>query len=75
MMDRRAFISILGGSVLAAPLVAEAQPTTKIARIGVLVPVEPESPTEPNIAAFREGLRSLGYVEGQNVAIDYRYAR
>jgi putative ABC transport system substrate-binding protein len=74
-MERRAFITLVGGSIVAGPLVAEAQPTTKIPRIGVLVPVEPESPTEPNIAAFREGLRSLGYVEGQNVAIDYRYAR
>ena len=43
-------------------------------RLGVIVPVEPESLTEPNIAAFHQGLRNLGYVEGENIAIDYRYA-
>ena len=73
-MDRRAFITVLGGSVVAAPLAAEAQQAVRVPRIGVIVPAEPESPTEPNIAAFRQGLRSLGYVEGQNVAINYRYA-
>ena len=36
--------------------------------------MEPASPTEPNVAAFRQGMRSLGYFQGQNVAIDYRYA-
>jgi putative ABC transport system substrate-binding protein len=43
-------------------------------RIGVLLPAEPASPTEPNASAFRQGLRDLGYVEGQNIAIAYRYA-
>jgi putative tryptophan/tyrosine transport system substrate-binding protein len=57
-----------------APLAAEAQKPGKIPRVGVIVPVEPESPTEPNVAAFRQGLRSLGYVEGQNIIVEYRYA-
>ena len=73
-MDRRAFISTLAGGLLAAPLAAEAQQAGKVWRIGVLVPVEPESPTEPNVAAFRQGLHDLGYVEGQNIAVEYRYA-
>jgi len=60
--------------LLAAPLVAEAQREGTIPRIGVLVPVEPASPTEPIIGGFREALRDLGYVDGQNVAVEYLYA-
>jgi putative ABC transport system substrate-binding protein len=74
MMDRRAFISTLAGGLLAAPLAAEAQPAGKMPRIGVLLPAEPASPTEPNASAFRQGLRDLGYVEGQSIAVEYRYA-
>jgi putative ABC transport system substrate-binding protein len=74
MMDRRRFLLASLAGALTPSLTAEAQHTGKIPRIGVIVPVEPASPTEPNIAAFREGLRRLGYVEGQNVAVEYRYA-
>ncbi len=73
MMERRTFLVMISGGLLAAPLAADAQ-TGKVPRIGVIVPVEPASPTEPNIAAFRQALRDLGYVDGQNVAVDYRYA-
>jgi len=71
-MDRRAFISMVGGSILVAPLAGEAQQAAKIPRIGYL---------EPNLAgsrhlqeAFSQGLRALGYVEGRNVIIEYRDA-
>jgi putative ABC transport system substrate-binding protein len=74
-MDRRTFLGTLAGGLLAAPLAAEAQQARKMPRIGVIVPVEPASSTEPNVAAFRQGMRSLGYVEGQNIAVEYRYAR
>jgi len=74
VMDRRAFIGTVAGGLLAAPLVAEAQSPGRMPRIGVLLPAEPASPTEPNASAFRQGLRELGYVEGQNIAIEYRYA-
>jgi putative ABC transport system substrate-binding protein len=60
---------ILG--MLAAPLAAKAQPARKIPRIGVL---SPASPPHPSIDAFRQGLRDLGYVEGQTVLLEYRYA-
>jgi putative ABC transport system substrate-binding protein len=56
------------------PPLAEAQPPGKVPRVGVIVPVEPASPTEPNVVAFRQALRSLGYAEGQNIAVEYRYA-
>jgi putative ABC transport system substrate-binding protein len=73
MMKRRTFLCGLTLGTLAAPLAAKAQ-TGKVPRIGVIVPNEPESPTEPNIAAFRQGLRRFGYVEAQNIAVEYRYA-
>ena len=57
-----------------APLAVEAQQAGRMPRIGVVFPAEPASPTEPSGAAFRQGLRDLGYVEGQNVAVEYRYA-
>jgi putative ABC transport system substrate-binding protein len=74
VIDRRRFIGSLALGLLAAPLVAKAQPAGKVPRIGVLVVSEPASPTEPHVTAFRQGLREVGYVEGQNVAVEYRYA-
>ena len=60
-------------SMLVAPLTAEAQQATKVHRIGRLYPGSPTEPN-PNLEAFRQGLRDLGYVEGQNLVIEYRYA-
>jgi ABC-type uncharacterized transport system substrate-binding protein len=71
-VHRRAFLTALGGSVLAAPLAAEAQPAAKVARIGYLGPNLAASPHLPE--AFRHGLRDLGYVEGRTVVIEYRDA-
>jgi ABC-type uncharacterized transport system substrate-binding protein len=65
---------VLALSLFLAPLAAGAQPPGKAPRIGVLFPAEPASPTEPHAAAFRQGLRDLGYVEGQNITVEYRYA-
>jgi len=69
---RREFIGTLAGGLLAAPLAAEAQQATKVARIGYLG----NSPTGfPHLReAFLQGLHDLGYVEGRNVVIEYRYA-
>jgi putative ABC transport system substrate-binding protein len=74
VIDRRTFLAGTGAALLAAPLAAEAQPAGKVPRIGVLVVSEPVSPTDPNVGAFRQGLRELGYLEGQNIAVEYRYA-
>jgi hypothetical protein len=61
------FLVTLTLSLLAAPLAAGAQPAGKVWRIGVLTGgVDPESPRG---ASFRQGLRELGYVEGQNIAM------
>jgi len=60
-------------AILAAPLAADAQQQAKVARIGVLG--EPTASTyATRIEAFKQGLRELGYVEGQNIAIEYRWA-
>ena len=70
-MNRRAFVTGLG-AVLAAPLAAEAQQAKKIRRLGVLIAGSPETTTS-EVEAFRQGLRDFGYVDGQNLAIEYRY--
>jgi putative ABC transport system substrate-binding protein len=73
MMDRRAFISGITLAVLAAPLAAGAQQPAKGFRIGILSYLPP---TNPLGSRFRdvllEGLRDLGYVEGQNIVIEWR---
>jgi ABC-type uncharacterized transport system substrate-binding protein len=62
----------LAVSLILAPLTAEAQPG-KVPRIGVLSAVTPEV-SAPRDDRFREGLRNFGYVEGRNIAIEWRYA-
>jgi ABC-type uncharacterized transport system substrate-binding protein len=71
-VDRRAFIAGTLG-LLAAPLAAEAQPAGKVYRIGFLGGTSRTANADLT-NAFSQGLRELGYVEGQNVAIEYRYA-
>src|SRR5438045_2735579 len=72
MMERRIFIAS-ALAFLAAPLVADAQQMGKVARIGVLLP-QSASLSGSNIAALREGLHQLGYIEGQSIIIEYRFA-
>ena len=68
-MDRRAFIGTLAGGLLAAPLAADAQPAGKTARIGVI-----GNAPLPVYEAFPRSLRDLGWIEGRNIAIEYRWA-
>jgi len=68
------FIVTLTLSLLAAPLVAEAQQSTKVYRIGWLHPGLSRPEPHPSLEAFRQGLREFGYVEGQNLVIEYRFA-
>ena len=72
-MDRRAFIVALAGGLLAAPLVAEAQQPGKVPRIGLLNVAASDSASAARWKAFRERLRELGYVEGQNVIFESRW--
>ncbi len=69
-MKRREFIQLLVGAAAAWPLVARAQQMGKVPRIGVL---NPGSSDTPAATSFYEGLKNLGYVEGQNIAIERRY--
>jgi len=61
-------------SLLAAPLAAQAQPVTKIPRVGVLWPGSPPTGAAPSFEAFRHELHERGYVEGQNIALVWRSA-
>ena len=70
-IPRRAFMAVIAGGLLAAPRAPEAQPAT-IRRIGVLSPASP-GPSSL-LGAFQQGLRELGYVEGQNIRLEYRFA-
>jgi putative ABC transport system substrate-binding protein len=71
MMTRRTFLGGLTLGTLSIPFAAEPQPAGKVWRIGLLVP---SSASGGRTEAFRQGLRDLGYIEGQNIAIESRYA-
>jgi putative ABC transport system substrate-binding protein len=74
MIGRRAFVAS-GLGLCAAPLAALAQQAGKVARIGMLLPNTAEIVARsPRIAAFLQGLRDLGWIEGQNLAIEWRFA-
>jgi putative tryptophan/tyrosine transport system substrate-binding protein len=72
MMNRRTFLCGLPLGTLAAPLAAEGQPAGKVYRIGLLGLSSRSDIT--GLAALRQGLRDLGYEEGKNLVIDYRWA-
>ena len=71
-MKRRDFISLLGSAAAAWPLAAQAQPADRRPLVGYLVETTKEAHAS-RIAPFLEGMRDLGYVQGQNVEIAYRF--
>ncbi len=74
-MRRREFITLLGGAGAAWPLAARAQQPGKMRRIGVLMTVSERDPEgQARLDALRQGLNQLGWAEGKNLAIEYRWA-
>jgi putative ABC transport system substrate-binding protein len=72
---RREFITLLGGAAAAWPIAARAQPPERMRRIGVLQGgSDRDDPrSQPNMAAFLQALQQLGWTDGRNVKIDYRW--
>src|SRR2546430_17025808 len=68
-MTRREFITLVGGAATAWPFAARAQQVKKIPRIGLLWPNPPAT-----FEFMRQGLKDFGYVEGQNIAFEFRWA-
>jgi putative ABC transport system substrate-binding protein len=74
-MRRRDFIALLGGAAAAWPLATRAQQAEKLRRIGVLMPFAADDPESPaRITALAQGLQQLGWTDGRNVRIDYRWS-
>jgi putative tryptophan/tyrosine transport system substrate-binding protein len=74
-IGRRQFISAFGGATVAWPFVVRAQQAERMRRIGVLVPFTANDPDEKAwLKAFQDGLQSLGWVQGRNISVDYRWA-
>jgi len=69
-VKRREFITLLGGAAVGWPLAATAQTQAKIPRVGVVQSATPARGLE----AFRQGLRELGYLEGQSIVLELRWA-
>ena len=72
-MDRRAFFGTLAGGLLVAPLGVDAQEPRRVYKVGYLGGSS-AVPMQPGMAAFREKLRDLGWVEGRNISIEMRWA-
>jgi putative tryptophan/tyrosine transport system substrate-binding protein len=72
-MKRRAFMTLIGGTAAAWPLAAHAQQSDKLPTIGLLGSTTPSAESQ-RITAFMQRLRELGWIEGRNVTIEYRWA-
>jgi ABC-type uncharacterized transport system substrate-binding protein len=74
-MERRAFITLLGGAAAAWPLAAHAQQGDRVRRIGVLIGLDEDDPAAKlRVFAFTQALAELGWTDGRNVRIDIRWA-
>jgi putative ABC transport system substrate-binding protein len=73
-MRRREFVTLLGGAAVAWPLAARAQQPDRVRQIGVLLGIGENDPeTKTRVKAFQLGMRDLGWIEGRNVHIEYRF--
>jgi putative tryptophan/tyrosine transport system substrate-binding protein len=74
-MRRREFITLLGGATVTLPLATRAQPASHVRRVGVLIPFpdERELRVQDYLSAFRQRLHELGWDEGRNIQVDFRF--
>jgi putative ABC transport system substrate-binding protein len=73
-MRRRQFIALLGGAAVAWPLAARAQQAERMRRVGVLNYLAADDPdSSPRVVAFAQALQGLGWIDGRNIQIDYRW--
>src|SRR5919106_6481839 len=70
-MNKKIVALVVGAAILASVQIVEAQKRAKVPRVGYLISAAGAS---AQYEAFRQGLRDLGYIEGQNIAIEYRSA-
>ena len=73
-MQRREFITLLGGAAAAWPLIAQAQQPAQMRRVGVLESAGIETDQQAGVAVFKEVLRQLGWIDGRNVRVEVRWA-
>jgi putative ABC transport system substrate-binding protein len=74
-MKRREFITLLGSAAAAWPLAARGQQSSRMRRVGALMAFAESDPEyQANVGAFRDGMQKLGWTEGRNIQIDYRWA-
>jgi putative ABC transport system substrate-binding protein len=74
-MRRREFIALFGGTIVTWPLVGHAQQSERVRRIGVLNSLREDDPEgQQRVALLRQGLKELGWIEGRNIKVDYRWA-
>ena len=72
-MKRREFITLVGGAAAAWPLAARAQQADRMRRIGVLMGIADDAEGQVRVKGLQQGLQELGWIEGRNVRIDYRW--
>src|SRR5690348_6844697 len=72
-MRRREFIAVLGGTAVAGLRVTAAQEPAKVSRVGWIW-TGPSTGNPDEVAGFRQGLKDFGYLEGQNIVVEYRFA-
>src|SRR6187549_908445 len=73
-MTRREFITLLGGAAAAWPIAARGQQAERLRRVGVLMGIANDAEGKARVAALRDGLTDLGWIEGRNIEVEYRWA-
>src|SRR5262249_56970242 len=73
-MERREFITLLGGAAVAWPRMAHAQQSERVPRVGVLIAIADDAEGQARLGAFKNGMRDLGWTDGGNVRMEVRFA-